>query len=404
MMEYTPLDKTQPDPSSVTHTIGIDIRKIHDFGIGTYIRHLIRGLNASGIESGIVYKLFTTKHGLLLEDAVDVNRFHPVRLTASRRTPFQGKLPDADRLSAFHAPHYLAPDCRPAPLILTVHDCIHLHPPRLPRGFQRYGNISTVLQIRTKRLYHRCLATLLFTSRVSNATEIIAVSDATARELLDHTRIKPGKITRIYNCLDDIFFHLVNEQEVRVFCKDTHLPFKDYVLYCGNDLYHKNLPALLHAWKDLGTRLSPPRLVLAGPPGQQIIRRYAEQLGIDKNIIFLNRLPRPQMPLLFGGALCLVLPSLAEGFGLPVIEAMICGTPVVCSDLPVLREITGGHACFFDPANPFDISAALSYVLTRSRGSDEQVQMARHYAERYSPGTFISEHRRVYNRVLEAAR
>jgi glycosyltransferase involved in cell wall biosynthesis len=404
MMENIPFGNTQPDPSSTTHTIGIDIRKIHDFGIGTYIRHLLRGLAAADTESGIVYRLFTTKHGSLPEGDVETDRFRPVWLDVSRRTPFQGNLPEANRLSAFHAPHYLAPDCRPAPLILTVHDCIHLHPPPYPRAFHRYGKRSSVLQIRAKRLYHRYLASFLFKSRVSNATEIIAVSDATARELLDYTRVRPGKITRIYNCLDDIFFQFASERAVRVFCKDTRLPYKDYVLYCGNDLYHKNLPALLVAWKDLGTRLSPPRLVLAGPPGQEIIRRYAKRLGIDKHILFLKRLPRSQMPLLYGGALCLVLPSLAEGFGLPVIEAMISGTPVACSDLQVLREITGGHACFFNPADPRDISATLAHAMTRSRGINEQVQQARHYAERYSPGTFISEHRRVYNRVLEAAR
>ncbi|MGB3977247.1 MAG: glycosyltransferase family 1 protein [bacterium] len=404
MMNSSFPGQTHFDSQPISRVIGIDIRKFHDFGIGTYIRHLIHGLSIADPKPGIEYRLFTDKNAHFSKDDFDPTRFQFSKINTSRRSPFQGALAHSNQLSIFHAPHYLAPSCSPAPLVLTVHDCIHLRPPEQPRKIPRFGGFYSNLMTQTKRIYHRQLASSHFLSSVMNATEIITVSNATARDLVKFTGIEPDKITKIYNCLDDIFFQTIDTVIIRDFCESLHLPCQEYVLYCGNDLYHKNLAALLLAWQDLTKRFSPPCLVLAGPPRPDIIRRYAEKLGIDKHIMLLSRLSRSQMPLLYKGALCLVLPSLAEGFGLPVIEAMVCGTPVACSDLPVLREISGEQATFFNPYDPLDISEKLAAVIAWPKDVLQQAQSAKTFAERYSLASFISQHEQVYNRVLEAAR
>ncbi len=398
------VDQTHSNSKSIPYAIGIDIRKIHDFGIGAYIRHLVSGLSTVCPEPDTEYFLLTGNKTTFSKEDFDTERFKYLKINASRRSPFQGNLSHYDHLSAFHAPHYLAPNSNPIPLILTVHDCIHLHPPPPPRHFPRFGSFYSHLIAKAKRAYHRRLASSQFVSSVLKATEIITVSDATTQKLVEVTGVDQNKITRIYNCLDDIFFQQIDIVIIRDFCESRHLPCQEYVLYCGNDLYHKNLEALLLAWQELARRGSPPCLVLAGPPRADAIRRYAEKLGVGKYIMLLRHLPRPQMPLLYRGALCLVLPSLAEGFGLPVIESMICGTPVACSDLPVLREITGEYATFFNPLNPSDIAEKIALVSSWPQDVVTQAQTAKSFAERYSLSAFISEHKQVYNRVVEMAR
>ncbi len=380
--------------------VGIDIRKMNDFGIGTYIRHLIQGLSEYDMPNQIKFHLIINKHISNRSFSLSKKRFQTVHLNRSRRSPLQGHLPSSLNLNLFHAPHYLAPDNGSTPMILTVHDCIHLHPPTIPQAFSNMTSLSQSMFIRAKRFYHQQLASGKFKRAVKSASAIIAVSNYSATHLVELTNIDRRKISVVYNCVDKIFLKDRSDADKRQFCRLFNLPYKEYVLYCGNDLYHKNLLTLLLAWKHLQESNSSPALVLAGPPRKEMISRYTEMLGIQNSVFLTDRVPAHQMPLLYRSALCLVNPSLAEGFGLPVIEAMVSGIPVVCSNLEVFREVTGGHASFFNPKKPEDICEVLLHSLHKQKDMSSMLNLASAFARKYSMNAFVSGHKHVYSRVL----
>ncbi|MBN1296983.1 glycosyltransferase family 4 protein [bacterium] len=389
---------------AIDRVIGIDIRKIHDFGIGTYIRNLLTGLASTSRPEHTVFRLYTEDCYAADPRRLPPSRFPMVMMHANRRSPLQGALPGLSDLQLYHAPHYLTPDPGKTPFILTVHDCIHLAPPPFPKAFNRLGNPSDQVFDAAKRFYHRSQGVIRFRRYVQRADAIITVSDATSRDLIALTGIDDRKITRVHNCIDRAFFTAGSLEDTGEFCRKFGLPEKDYVLYCGNDLYHKNLAGLLTAWKNLSMRMQTPALVLAGPPRQFMIREYADYLGISDSIILLDRIPSGKMPDLYHGALALVMPSLAEGFGLPVAEAMAMGLPVVCSDIPVFHEITGDHALFCDPYNPHSIEEAVRAAIRDRPSENDRVAAARHQAEAFTMDRFLSGHVSVYLTELEAHR
>jgi len=384
--------------------IGIDIRKINDFGIGTYIQHLLKGLGLPGMLPDTVFRLYSDSCFQPESLQLPPTRFPWVMMPSGRRAPFQGELPGAMELNAYHAPHYLTPDPGNLPFILTVHDCIHLSPPPFPRAFDRLGNPSDQVFDAAKRLYHKGQGLLRFKKLVRQAAAVITVSDATSVELIRLTGVDESKITRIHNCVDSAFFTPPDPEKTKDFCDKFNLPFNDYILYCGNDLYHKNLAGLLNAWKTLSLSSDLPTLVLAGPPRQFMIREYAESLGIRSPVRLLDRIPAGRMPHLYRGARALIMPSLAEGFGLPVAEAMATGIPVLCSDIPVFHEISGDHALFFDPEKPLSIADALKSLLSGSRDITAMIEPARRHARNFSLENFVSAHAGVYNLVLEVSK
>lgn len=144
-----------------------------------------------------------------------------------------------------------------------------------------------------------------------------------------------------------------------------------YVLHVGGRKPHKNIGLLLESWALLGPprRNTPPhRLVMAGPGERRdaALRKQARRLGVEARLLFLVEADEDDLPALYSGADLFVFPSLIEGYGLPVIEAMACGTPVICSDIPALKETAGDAAWFVDPRNPEALAAALVHFLEDS--------------------------------------
>jgi glycosyltransferase involved in cell wall biosynthesis len=136
-----------------------------------------------------------------------------------------------------------------------------------------------------------------------------------------------------------------------------------YVFYLGQWKAYKNLPLLLDAFKMVHQSHPSAQLVIAGDdPRHPEVRQAAAGLP-EGSIVLPGRLPESAVPDLYRGAAAVVLPSRAEGFGLPVIEAMACGVPVICSDLPVLRELADGVAVFCDPADPAAFARAITQTL-----------------------------------------
>jgi glycosyltransferase involved in cell wall biosynthesis len=174
-----------------------------------------------------------------------------------------------------------------------------------------------------------------------HAKRVIAVSRATANDLIDLYSVAPERISIIPNGVDERFKPQRHED-----CEGFRSArgFGPYFLYLGTLQPRKNLTTLLKAWELTAARHAGYRLVIAGPPGwhNSELMKLSQRLNLSDSVTFLGWLPDEEIPLLLGAATALLFPSLYEGFGLPVLEAMACRTPVVVSDAPALKEVAEG--------------------------------------------------------------
>lgn len=223
------------------------------------------------------------------------------------------------------------------PIVITVHDVIPLHIPR----------VLSVL-----RLYFKYYVPHV----VSAATHVICNSAATARDIRDVLGVSVRNISVIPMAYDPSHFRCLN------------LPRKNYFLYIGRHDYYKNLPRLIAAFAQLKDQTL--RLKIAGPTNGKNtpdLKQQTRELGVSDRVEFLTYVPYAELPRLINQAIALVFPSLWEGFGIPVLEAMACGTPVITSNLSALPEVAGEAAILIDPYQVNAIAAAMQEVATNNQ-------------------------------------
>ena len=380
------------------HAIAIDCRKIDDFGIGSYIRHLLVGLNDNQ-EDELQFMLLTNTD-LSGRFQLNLNRFRILKTNRHRRFPFQGSLPAAS-FSLFHAPHYITFNSKKTPSILTVHDLIHLNPPPQIDSDLNPESFNDLAVRSMKTYYHLMTANLKLRSLLKKSHRLIAVSQTVYQQLIA-MNLPPEKIAVIPNCIDNEYFNGVSSDKLYRIMQKYELKNKTYFLYCGNDLHHKNIGNLLAAWHLMHQKgLDVPKLIFCGIPRKNKLSKSIENLGLKYAISMLPWIPLNDMPGVYTGAIALILPSLAEGFGLPVVEAMACGTPVLCSDLKVLREITDECALFFDPQDPGSIVQTIVGILRKHELRNQLSQDSQIIAQQYSPGEFVKKHLLLYFDILQ---
>jgi glycosyltransferase involved in cell wall biosynthesis len=191
---------------------------------------------------------------------------------------------------------------------------------------------------------------------LKQAQHIICNSHATAKDITDFYQIPASKITPIPLAHDRNHFRFLN------------LPSSNYFLYIGRQDPYKNLQRLIAAFAAL-PNISDYELWLAGPTDARytpVLQAQIEQLGITNRVKFLNYVPYSELPKIINGAIALVFPSLWEGFGFPVLEAMACGTPVITSNLSSLPEVAGDAAILINPYNIGEITEAMQTIVSDS--------------------------------------
>jgi glycosyltransferase involved in cell wall biosynthesis len=264
----------------------------------------------------------------------------------------------------------------PVPQVVVVHDLIPMHfPEALPRQY----------------LYFRYFVpTLLRRSRA-----ILTVSENTKKDITAFYGIEPGRVYVVPNGLDASHYR-VGIDATRVKCK---YGLEAYLLYVGNLLPHKNLQSLLKAFVPIAQKF-PHTLVIAGrkdPRYHPSLAAEAQTLGLQERVSFLDYVPPEDLPALYAGADMFVLPSLYEGFGLPILEAMACGTPVISSHAGSLSEVAGDAAILTDPYDVPGIAAAMEAVLGDKGIRAALRRKGLEQAERYS-------WRRTATMILEVLR
>lgn len=226
------------------------------------------------------------------------------------------------RLDVIHAPVNVTPVVSGAPRVVTIHDlAFHLYPEQYPGAKQRYLRAMTRLSVR-------------------RATRVIAVSDATRRDIIRLYGCDPARVTTVPNGVGPEFAPLPQEQ-VAAFRRARGLP-EPFILFLGTLQPRKNLETLLRAYARVAAETGW-GLVVVGATGwsYEPIFATAEALGLTKSVVFAGFADPEELPLWYNAAGMLVYPSLYEGFGLPALEAMACGTPVIAANNSSLPEVVG---------------------------------------------------------------
>jgi len=295
------------------------------------------------------------------------------------RADFGRLVPDAE---LFHATEHLLMPLRGVPTVLTVHDLIY-------RLFPRYHK-------RLNYVYLNAAMPLY----VRRADAIIAISRSTKRDLVRLYRVPPEKVTVVYEAPAP-HFQPARPEAIAAVRRRYSLPDR-FMLTVGTIEPRKNLSRLVDALA-LVRRIRPDlELVIAGTRGwlDTDFFRHLEGHACRESVLMLGYVPDGDLPALYAAADLCVVPSLYEGFGLPVLEAMACGTPVACSRVSSLPELGGDAAAYFDPTSVEEMSAGISRVLgDESLGEAMRVRgLAR--AARFSWERTARETMAVYEKVL----
>jgi glycosyltransferase involved in cell wall biosynthesis len=285
----------------------------------------------------------------------------------------------------FHATeHLLLPLCS-VPTVLTVHDLIFRHLPEHHKPLNRwYLNWSLPLYCR-------------------RATHVIAISECTRRDLTAAYDVDPEKISVIHEAADPRFAPQTLDR-VSAARRRYGLPER-YLLFVGTIEPRKNLTRLLHAFEVLKREDLTDGLVVVGKRGWLYGDFFAELecSPARESVILPGYVPDEDLPAVYAWAQVLAFPSLYEGFGLPVLEAMACGTPVACSGTSSLPEVGGEAALYVDPASAESILETLRTLLSDAGLSAELVVRGYDQAARFSWDRVAAETEAVYERMIATA-
>ena len=287
-------------------------------------------------------------------------------------------VPDA---GLFHATEHLLPPLRGVPTVLTVHDLIFRHLPQHHKRLNRwYLNLTLPLYCR-------------------RADHVIAVSEYTRGDLIVAYGLPPDKITVILEAADPRFAPQPVEM-VSLVRTRYQLPER-YLLYVGTLEPRKNLTRLLAAWEPLYRTGDAPPLVIAGKRGWFYREFFAalERSPAREAVLLPGYIAEADLPALYAGADAFLFPSLYEGFGLPVLEAMACGTPVICSNSTSVPEVAGNAAIQIDALEVDALTDALRRVLEDKNLGEEMRVEGLAQAARFSWERAASETLAVYRKT-----
>ena len=340
----------------MSHTIAIDARKVRDFGIGTYVRNLIREL--AEIDQENRYLLLTGPSGR--EALADLPENFRVVVQRSPVYSIRELFALSWRLlrlkaDLYHATHYVLPAVVPCRAVVTIHDIIHvLYPEFLPN---RVAFVYAVNMMRRS---------------LGRGDRVIAVSQTTRNDLMKHFQVDGRKIEVVYNGIEDAFRQPLDDADRDRWLSNLGLE-RPYLLFVGNAKKpHKNLDNVVKAYAQaLKIKDFPHRLVCVGErTGVEFkVRQRAEQLGIGDRILLVGHVAQEALPAVYQGAELFLFPTLYEGFGLPVVEAMASGLPVITSNTSALKEIAAGYA---DLVNPLDVEGMAKSIVQGVSDADHR--------------------------------
>ncbi|MFO7166958.1 MAG: glycosyltransferase family 1 protein [Chloroflexota bacterium] len=340
-------------------------------GVSNYVEALLAHLGQ--VDRSNRYTVYTTR-GLGAEQLnLPPNfRVRPSRLPTINprvRIPWEQLLAPAllrlGRADVYHGVLNVMPLACPVPAVVTIHD---LSAFLFPHTFRRVNRTYTRWAIRVS---------------CRRAAHLIAVSEFTKREIVRWMRVPPERITVTYDAVDARFAP-PDPAEVERFRRAKGLPER-FVLFLGTLEPRKNIPLLLDAYAMIARSTDAP-LIIAGSKGwlyEPILAR-AEQLGLGDRLRFAGYVDQAEQHLWYAAATLFAFPSLYEGFGMPPLEAMACGTPVVVSSSSSLPEVVGDAALTVSPSDPEELAEAMHRLLADGELRQELRARGLRQAQRFS--------------------
>lgn len=354
--------------------VAIDIRRAGDYGIGTSLRNIVNHLARQDRET----------HYLLIGRAQHLAEFDPLpeNFQLLEYAPEPGTwqthfhlplLLQRRAVDVLHMPWFYAPAIVPCRLVITIHDLTEFVYPEVG---------SRVVQTGRLHFARRALV---------NARRILAVSQASKRELARVFRIPESKIEVVYNALDERFLREPFPADAdRIL--ERHAVAYPFLLYAGNIKPQKNLTRLIEAFAVVRSELrdhpefSALKLLVIGDElaKHPDLRRAVLRARVREDVRFLGFVPHNVLRVFYARARAFVFPSLYEGFGLPPLEAMAHGTPVVTSNVSSLPEVVGNAAVLVNPENVFEIAKGIVQALTDESLRRELIHRGHEQVQRYS--------------------
>lgn len=372
--------------------IALDIRRMSDFGISTYIRNVVRTLGRLDHENeyfliGMVERL--------REIGELPGNFHSVPFLEQDpnfRTYMEfRRLVKRFECNVVHIPHtFWRPRPVDCPYIMTVHDVLDY--------LYRVKGRSHLSQFMHYQLTRYAL---------NHASRILAVSKFSKRDVAHLFHVPEKKIEVVYNAIDDRFRMgptTAADREIIAERYQVHYPF---ILYAGRISPHKNVARIIEAFSALKTDLAKEckfddlKLIIIGDEVSKHpdLRRAVIKSGVHYDVRFLGFVPIDVLRIFYDTAKVFIFPSLYEGFGLPPLEAMAHGTPVVASNTSSLPEVVGKAAVLVNPENVFEISRAIHRVLTDQPLREKMKIAGREQAQKFSWESSVRRMIEVYQEV-----
>jgi glycosyltransferase involved in cell wall biosynthesis len=372
--------------------VAIDIRRMTEFGIGTYIRNVVRTL--ARLDRDSKYFLIGSPEKVAECGALPAN-FHAVALDG-RDDTLKGTLDFraiVRRLGCdvVHIPNlFWIPRGLSCPYILTVHDLLeHMYGSRDLSGSRRSLHFYL-----TRRVLRK-------------AARVIAVSQFTRNEIEKLLAIPDARIEVVYNAIDERFLHGHATESDCELIAQRYLVNYPFILYAGAIRPHKNVVRIIEAFSALKSELQKEqqypdlKLIIIGDDlsSHPRLRRTVVRSGVQNDVRFLGFVPIEVLRIFYDVAKVFVFPSLYEGFGLPPLEAMAHGTPVVTSNTSSLPEVVGNAALLVNPENVFEIRRALQRALLDPALRERMKQRGYDQAQRFSWTNSVSRILEIYRQV-----
>ena len=354
-------------------------------GIGVYTRELADALTSAGVQVLRIGAPMVVGARLARPREASLSFALPLSCMAAAsalKVPAPTARAVARRIDVYHATDYLVPKLSRTPVVATIHDAIPLVNPA-------WANPSM-----------RSLKNWLLRHSAQSADVVIAISEAAADELVQHYRIPRERIRIVPLGVHERWFKRPDDAVLQATLARHRLQ-PGYVLHVGTLQPRKNLGTLVSAYESLPQALREARqLVLVGKYGWGApdLGRRLEDLKAGRRVVWLDYVSPDDLQALYYAAGMFAYPSLAEGFGLPLLEALACGLPVVASELPALRETAASHAHFVAPDRVDAIADAIIRV-HESPADPSAVEQRRMRARRYDWAVCANKTLAIYEEV-----
>ncbi|MBT6053518.1 MAG: glycosyltransferase family 4 protein [Candidatus Scalindua sp.] len=362
--------------------IAIDARMVGPYmhGISRYAYNLIKGIAEAGKSDQ--YVLITNDN--FLDEFVSAYKNFSLRIVRSRLYGIweQFEIPRtlrAEKIDIFHSPSFFGPISGESKVIMTIHDMIH------------------VLFPEESSVFHKIYYKMIVERAAANASKVLTVSENSKRDIVKYLNVSPEKIVVTYNAVEKKF-RQSNEDKVEEVKRRFGINGR-FILYVGNQKPHKNVRFLIDAYGQLKGKINH-LLVIVGQR-DKLFQKSLRELELE-GVTFLSDVPDDLLPYIYSGADVFITPSLYEGFGLPIVEAFACETPVIAVDTLCSAEIMGNAGLRVDAGSVDELASVIYNVLTDDGLRSRLVKQGLTRVKKFSWDETVDRTLGLYDEVYKA--